>query len=495
MCTNPVVSLPEADQVKKALEKCELVVVSECIENTDTTPYADVVLPAKTWSEKDGTVTNSERCISRQRDFVSGAGESQPDWWIISSVAKAMNFSDAFAYASPADIFREHAALSGVNNKGSRDFDISGLSLVSDDQYDDMQPTQWPITSDRLGGQQRMFASGKFFTATGKAQFIAVSPRKPASIVTDNFPFILNTGRSRDQWHTMARTGFAARLSEHAPEPYLEMHPDDAHSVGIEDGSLVSVSSSFGKVVARLRIDSGQISGSVFMPIHWNDQFTSLGRVGAVVNAEVDPLSGQPEFKHTPVKVVPYLPKWHGFLLSRRKLKLTEASYWSRAVGDEFYRYEIAGEQPADDWPAWARNLLCASEADTNWVEYLDKGSKQYRGVRLVSNRVESCIFIAPSHQLPPRSWLEGLFTKDALNDVERKGLLSGKAPAGQKDQGRVICACFQVGVNTITDAIRTQGLTTPEAIGVTLKAGTNCGSCIPEIRELLDIASEENTL
>ena len=224
------------------------------------------------------------------------------------------------------------------------------------------------------------------------------------------------------------------------------------------------------------------------MPIHWNDQFTSLGRVGAVVNAVVDSISGQPEFKHTPVRIIPYAPAWHGFLLSRRKLELTHTSYWSRAIGDGFYRYEIAGDQETDDWPAWARTLLCATEPDTNWVEYLDKGLKQYRGVRLVSNRVESCIFIAPSHQLPSRSWLEGLFAKQILNDLERKGLLSGRAPVGQIDQGRVICACFQVGVNTITDAIQTQGLTTPEAIGNALKAGTNCGSCVPEIRELLGI-------
>jgi assimilatory nitrate reductase catalytic subunit len=207
-----------------------------------------------------------------------------------------------------------------------------------------------------------------------------------------------------------------------------------------------------------------------------------------VVNAEVDSISGQPEFKHTPVRIVPYAPAWHGFLLSRRKLELTDTSYWSRAIGDGFYHYEIAGEQETDDWPAWARKLLCASEPDTNWVEYLDKGLKQYRGVRLVSDRVESCIFIAPSHQLPSRSWLEGLFVKQALDDVERKGLLSGRAPAGQKDQGRVICACFQIGVNTITDAILTQGLTTLEEIGNALRAGTNCGSCVPEIRELLGI-------
>jgi len=332
-----------------------------------------------------------------------------------------------------------------------------------------------------------MFSDGQFYTETGKARFIAVLPRKPAQPVTDDFPIILNTGRSRDQWHTMTRTGYAACLSEHAPEPYLEMNPKDVREIGAEEGGLVRVFSRFGEVVVRLRIDHGQCQGNAFMPIHWSDQFTSLGRVGAVVNAEVDPISGQPEFKHTPVRITPYSAAWHGFLLSRRKLELTEASYWSRAIGDGFYRYEIAGDQHAGDWPGWARNLLCASEAGTNWVEYLDKGSKQYRGVRMVGDRVESCMFIAPNHQLPSRSWLEGLFAKNVLSDNERKGLLAGLAPVGQKDQGRMICACFQVGVNTITDAIESQGLTTLEAIGIAIKAGTNCGSCVPEIRELLN--------
>ena len=487
MCTNPVVSLPEADQVKRALASCEHVIVSECVENTDTTAYADVLLPAQTWSEKDGTVTNSERCISRQRGFIAGPGESKPDWWIMAQVAQTMGYASGFDYHSPAEIFREHAALSGVGNNGQRDFDISVLSKLSDDEYDELPPTRWPVNDRYPNGQQRMFDTGHFYTGSGKANFIAISPQTPRQALSSDFPFILNTGRSRDQWHTMSRTGQAAKLSEHAPEPYLEMHPIDANAIDAEDGSLVSISSQHGKAVARLRVDKGQVRGSVFMPIHWNEQFTSLGRVGAVVNAELDPVSGQPEFKHTPVKVEPYTPAWHGFLLSRRKLEFKEASYWSSAIGDGFYRYEIAGEQDTEDWPAWARALLCASDSDVNWVEYLDRKAKQYRGVRLTGNRVESCIFIAPGHKLPPRSWLEGLFSKTELDTAERMALLGGMAPEGQVDQGRVVCACYQVGVNTIIDAIKAQGLITPEAIGKALNAGTNCGSCVPELREIIE--------
>lgn len=486
MCTNPVVSLPEADQVKRALASCEHVIVSECVEHTDTTAFANILLPAQTWSEKDGTVTNSERCISRQRCFVAGPGDSKPDWWIMAQVAQAMGFAEEFDYASPAEIFREHAALSGIDNHGQRDFDISGLSTLTNEQYDELHPVQWPVNQHYPDGRQRMFEMGRYYTGTGKANFIALRPQQPKHAVDGSYPYILNTGRSRDQWHTMSRTGLAASLSEHAPEPYLDMHPEDASAIGAEQGSLVSISSQFGKAVARLRIDKGQARGCVFMPIHWNEQFTSLGRVGAMVNAVMDPVSGQPEFKHTPVKVETYQPAWHGFLLSRRKLQFREASYWSCAVGDGYYRYEIAGEQDAENWPAWARNLLCASDSDVNWVEYLDKQAKQYRGVRLTGNRVESCIYIAPGHKLPPRSWLEGLFSKTELDSSERMALLAGRAPEGQVDQGRVVCACYQVGMNTIVDAIKTQGLMTPEAIGKALSAGTNCGSCVPELREII---------
>ncbi|HHJ80685.1 MAG TPA: nitrate reductase, partial [Candidatus Tenderia electrophaga] len=161
-------------------------------------------------------------------------------------------------------------------------------------------------------------------------------------------------------------------------------------------------------------------------------------------------------------------------------------SYWSRATGDGFYRYEFAGEQTELDWPAWARGMLCSSSSDVNWVEYLDARAHRYRGVRMVDSRVESCIFIAPSHELPSRSWLAGLFAKDALADDERKGLLLGKPPAGQQDVGRIVCACFSVGINTITTAIKDQNLQTAEEIGLALKAGTNCGSCVPELKSLL---------
>jgi assimilatory nitrate reductase catalytic subunit len=484
IATNPVVSLPDAERVRAALQKCELVVVSDVMRHTDTTAHAHVLLPALAWGEKDGTVTNSERRISRQRAFLFAPGEARADWWIISEVAKRMGFGAAFDYASVAQIFREYAALSGYHNDGKRDFDIAELADLNEREYTSLKPIQWPIKNGK--GTARMFTNGSFFTPSGKAHFIAVEPRPPQNGTSEDFPLILNTGRVRDHWHTMTRTGKAPRLSEHTAEPYVEMHPLDGNELAVKDGALAKVFSRWGEVIVRVRLDDAQQRGSVFVPMHWNDQFASQARVDAVVNPVVDPISGQPEMKQTPVRVQPYQAAWHGFLLSRRKLDIKGASYWARATGDGFYRYEFAGDQAAEHWPSWARSILCASDNDVNWVEYCDARRHQYRGVRMVGNRVESCIFIAPSHELPSRSWLAGLFAKETLVEDERKGLLLGKPPTGQADVGRIVCACFSVGINTITTAIRDQHLTSAEAIGKLLKAGTNCGSCVPELKTLL---------
>jgi assimilatory nitrate reductase catalytic subunit len=495
MCTNPVVSLPDASKVTSALAKCELVVVSDCIRSTDTTALANVLLPALAWGEKQGSVTNSERCISRQRSFLPVPGEARADWWIISQVATRMGFGDHFSYQGSADIFREHAALSGAGNVDDsinrrRDFDISWFRDISDREYQELQPVQWPVIKEGAAsgtGVRRMFADGKFFTPSGKAQLISVVPRLPVHATDQEFPYILNTGRSRDQWHTMTRTGKSSRLTEHSPEPYAEIHPLDVANLGVNDGELIKISSRWGDIIVRLRASENQKRGNLFVPIHWNGQFASNASVGKVVNPAVDLISGQPEFKHTPVQLSQYQPAWHGFLLSRRKLKLHDTSYWARATGDGYHRYELAGEQAPADWAAWARSLLCSKANDVNWVEYLDVAARRYRGVRLVDNRVESCIFIAPDQGLPSRSWLGSLFVHNQLADNERKSLLSGRAPAGQVDVGRIVCACLSVGENTIINAISRQGLTTTDAVGKAIKAGTNCGSCLPEIQQLLN--------
>ena len=180
MATNPVVSLPEADAVKAALENCELVVVSECESNTDSTELADILLPAAAWGEKDGTVTNSERRISHQRAFLPLPGEAKPDWWIITQVARKMGFEKAFPFEKPVDVFREHARLSAFENDGSRDFDLSALVDITDEAYEKLAPIQWPVTEQAPAGTARLFSDKKFFTPSGKARMIPIEPQTAA---------------------------------------------------------------------------------------------------------------------------------------------------------------------------------------------------------------------------------------------------------------------------------------------------------------------------
>ncbi len=490
MGTNPAVSMPDADRVRRALAKCEFLVVSDCMENTDTVRYADVLLPAKTWGEKEGTVTNSERRISRQRAFIPAPGKAKSDWWIISQIAQKMGY-DGFDYPDVAAIFKEHARLTGFENNGERGLDLSGLSDLSQDQYQTLTPTQWPIKNNQTP-RQRRFSDGRFDTLSGRARFIPVTPTPPVNLTNAQYPFVLNTGRVRDHWHTMTRTGKSVRLSGHISEPFLSIHPQDAAYLEIEDRTLVQVGSAWGDVVLRADITPTQQKGSVFAPMHWSDIYSPAGRIGPVVNPVVDPLSGQPEFKHTPVRVVPYRANWHGFVLSRRCFKPLHATYWARArrkvedPSQTMWHYELAGEEGPDNWANRARTILCGKDDNPEWMEFFDASSKQYRAARMVDGRLDSVIFIGPGHDLPSRDWIAGLFQKQTLDQQDRKWVLAGYPGPGQKDEGRIVCSCFGVGINTLTDAIKAQNLQTPEAIGEALSAGTNCGSCIPELRALI---------
>lgn len=487
MGTNPAVSMPNSNRVREALAHCPLLVVSDCIADTDTTQYADILLPATTWGERDGMVTNSERRISRQRSFRDSPGEARHDWWILSEVGKRMGFAEAFDYASARDIFIEYAILSGKDNAGSRDFDISALSAMDARAYDQFVPLQWPITFNRPTGTERMFEDGRFFTPTGRARFVAVEPRPAAVAVSEAYPLVLNSGRVRDQWHTMTRTGKSPRLNTHIAEAFVQIHPADADRIGIDDHQLVDIRSAWGSARVRAQVTEDTRPGNVFMPIHWNDRFASSARVGALVNDARDPLSGQPEFKNTPVSIAPCEPAWHGFLLSRRRFDMSTQSYWSLSHGYDLWRYEMAGDEMPDDWAAHARSLLCADDRDVAWMEYHDRGRHHYRAARMVGERLESCIFIGPDHHLPNRDWLMALFEKDRLDQADKAFLLSGRPGDSGEDAGASVCACFGVGRNTLVKAITEQGLQSVEDIGKALQAGTNCGSCIPELKALLE--------
>ena len=486
MGTNPVASMPDADRVRLALQKCELVVVSDCVQHTDTTACADILLSASGWGEKDGTVTNSERSISRQRVFAPATGEAMPDWWIITQIAQRMGFSAQFPYSKPAQIFREHATLSGFEHAGSRAFDISGLAELDDAAYDDLQPVQWPVTQTEpfaKGGQggfqgtKRLFADGRFYTPNGRARMLAITPQLPAVPTDDNFPLVLNTGRIRDHWHTMTRTALVPRLNAHQFEPYVQMKS------GLPDGSLARLTSRQGSMLARVQLSTDQRAGSVFVPMHWSDAYAKSARVDALTASITDPISGQPELKHTPVRLEVYQPAWQGFVLSRRRLELPDTSYCACTQGKDYWRHEIAGETLPHDWSVWVQ---CELGKMGDWLEYRDDGMGRYRAACIHDGRLEAVFFIAPDQRLPEREWLASLFNKAQLENADLSGLLAARAPKGA-DTGRVVCACFSVGEKTILSAIHKDNLTSVEAVGQCLKAGSNCGSCVPEIRRLLE--------
>jgi len=484
MATNPVVSMPDADKVRDALRGCELVVVSDCEQFTDTTACANIILPALAWGEKCGTVTNSERRISRQRNVLPHPGEAEEDWWIICQVAQRLGFEQHFNYQSSADIFREHAALSGFENNGIRDFDISGLASLTDEQYDQLKPIQWPVTASKPQGTSRLFTDNKFFTANGKAKFIAITPRAPVNATSDDYPLVLNTGRIRDQWHTMTRTARSVRLNGHISEPFVDIHPLDAEKWSVKAHDLAKIESLWGTMLARVQTTNNQTIGSIFVPMHWTGQNSTLSRVDAVVNPVVDPISGQPESKHTPVKISPYQTVWHGFILSRTRLKLSNNDYCVSVKGEQFWRYELAGESKIADYSAWAKQQL-GEEGD--WLEFADLKAQRFRAGIIKNNQLDAVVFIAPNHELPTRTWLSNLFTESPLSDEGRSNLLAGKPGADQPDVGPLVCACFGIGENTIKDVITCGAAKSVEDIGKQLKAGTNCGSCIPEIKKLFE--------
>ncbi|MDI1264172.1 MAG: molybdopterin dinucleotide binding domain-containing protein, partial [bacterium] len=480
MGTNPAVSLPNADGVRDALKKLELFVVSENVVSNDTVDAgAHVLFPAQAWGEKSGTVTNSERRISRQRAFLGSPGEARPDWWIMGEIARRLGFGAGFSYTSAADIFREHAALSAFENNGARDFDIGALTSLSDEAFDGLAPVHWPA---RQGAepQARFFAEGGFFANDFKARFVA--PEIPAlrTETTLARPLRLNTGRIRDQWHTMTRTGESPRLGQHLPEPFVEVHPDDAGRYGVADGDFARVTTDYGQCTLRVVVSDRQQRGMLFAPIHWSEANASAARVGSLVAPVTDPFSGQPENKATPVSIAPYDYVFRGFALSRKPLALPAHAWSVHVAVSGGHGYLFADNADLRGWQSW----LTSVTAD-DLAEYKDFGGGVYRAAAFDGDRIDTCLFIGPARDAGDWNVVKDLFAADALANDQRRMLLSGKSADGLANAGPIVCACFGVGRNTICDSIAA-GARTPADIGARLKAGTNCGSCIPELKRLI---------
>ncbi|WP_422102555.1 molybdopterin-dependent oxidoreductase [Vreelandella sp.] len=488
MATNPAVSMPDGEKVRRALAKCPLVIVSECVAHTDLLPFADIVLPASGWSEKDGTVTNSERRISRQRGLLPPPGKAKHDWWIIAEVAKRLGFGEAFSYAHPWEIFDEHAQLSGYHNCGDtkRLFDISGLVGLGQAAYDALAPIQWPVNQQAPRGTPRLFEDGRFATANGRAKLLPITPRPPEQPLSDAYPLRLNTGRIRDQWHTMTRTARAPRLMNHRAEPFIELHPDDAAQAGLTDQSLATLTASAGEYLGRVRVSNAQRQGEVFVPMHWTDCYTKQGRSGALITGYTDPFSGQPEAKQGAVAITQLPIAWQATLLVADEISAEwrpwcKSDYWSRIPMQSCTRWQLADGLPVDDWLALVATW-CGVAASL-WCEDVTTG--RLRAAGLAHGQLRWWLMVGPPDELPGLAWLEARFQDTTLDKQHRRRLLAG-CDDGAVDTGPVVCSCHQVGHATIAAAIHA-GDNSVEALGARLACGTQCGSCLPELKAILE--------
>ena len=455
MGTNPAVSLPDSHAVCQALGRCPLVIVSEVMNDTDTSRFAHIRFPALAWGEKDGTVTNSERRISRQRAFLPAPGEAKPDWWIVAQVAKRLGHGDAFAWLHPHEIFCEHAALTAFENDGARALNLHDLATLIREEWERLEPWQWP--------------GGDF----PRRNIVPVNPLSHGATVSALYPVILNSGRIRDQWHTMTRTGYVARLMQHIAEPFVEVCPADAVRFSLCDGQLARINSPRGVMVARVRISDAQREGNAFAPMHWNAAFARQGKVNALVERRCDPVSGQPESKQTAVRIQPWQPVWQGELYAREGLEMPSSVYWWRKAS----RLTVACDKPLLSWVmehasgrGW--QLQVAQTGERSSVLAWHEG-------QLMLGFWEGTALPALAHTV-----IEAAFHSPPVLPAERHALLNGQSVGKAMDPGRIICSCFSVGEEAIREAIA-GGCDSVTALGAKLRCGTNCGSCVPELKGL----------
>ena len=500
-CTNPAHSLPDADKVRAALAACEFVVVQDAYAHTDTTAFADLLLPAAGWGEKEGTVTNSERRISRVRAAIAPPGEAQPDWRIAADFAlrlgaalgHAEDTQRLFPYAAAAEIFAEHVATTR-----GRDLDIGGLSYAV---LDAAGPQQWPYPPGAAAGSVRLYADGVFATPDGRARFVATAHRPTAEATDARFPLHLTTGRLRDQWHGMSRSGTVARLCNHEPQPVLELNAGDMERRSLADGDVVRVTSRRGAIAATLRASPTLRSGLAFFAMHWSGQALGSPGVNALTLPACDPISKQPELKHAAIQVEK-LDAQLGLVILRRAAPDEDKAFVHRLMPRlqpwlapfAHATLTLAGrDDPVLVLRAWG-DLPDAAALDALDRELgLEDGNPRLlsfadrrRGVSkraLIADGILAGVRLAG--ETAARDWLLELMTEGAPTEEVRRWIFAPvfKPPVGTRSRGRIVCNCFDVAENEIA-ADLAAGLDVA-AIQARRKCGTSCGSCLPELKRL----------
>lgn len=462
IATNPAVSLPNSSLIEEALSTCPFVVVSDVTGNTETAGFADVLLPAMGWGEKDGTVTNSERRISRQRQFVKPKGSARADWRIICDVAKAMGFT-GFDFETPAEIFAEHVALTQVLKVEKRPLNLSALENAD---YETLEPSQW--------GGMRPFADGQFATPNGKANFVATDISKKQISYGQ---FILNTGRIRDQWHTMTRTGLVPKLFNHRAEPYIEISPQDAQQLGLRDAELANVAGANGHSIVRVLVTDSISSGQVFQPMHWSRTFASHAKANMASISLVDPVSGQPALKSAPVKLSRFSVSWFGFGISLRERK-PATDYWAQRPLSAGMAFECAGETVPADWMEFVSQFT--DNGELSCITSTD--AAQFRAVSLKGGSLQFAFFASAGPVDVNRHWLQHLLST-VVNPIH---VLAGRPATGQSDIGPIVCSCNSVGRNQIVKFVRSVAGVTLKTVCENTGAGMGCGSCRPEVQKIM---------
>jgi assimilatory nitrate reductase catalytic subunit len=548
-CTNPAQSMPDQSTVRRALQRAEFVVVQEAFATTASCDYADLLLPATTWGEKDGTVTNSERRISRVRPAVGKPGSARHDWEIGVEFGRRLEARLApsplpspasgrggfglppsppwgegwgegqratlFPYASPESIWREHR-----ESTRGRDLDITGLSYALLDEA----PRQWPFPPGAIDGRKRLYEDGVFPTSDGKARFAAVAYRPLAEPRESRYPFSLITGRLRDQWHGMSRTGTLGRLFGHVPEPVVQMHPQDIARRLLQEGDLVHVTSKRGSIVLPVQASSELGLGQAFIAMHWGSEYLggasstgeALAGVNAITTSAYCPTSKQPELKHAAVKILKSELPWTllavgwfdagDALQARERLKpwMTVFPFTScvpfsnNAPLEQAASHERTGvlfrasayEAPPEALLQQLEAIFGLAGADT--LRYADRRKGQRRAIRVQRDgadvRLQAMLLAGDTSA---QAWLKTLLLQELPAQAYGRLLLSpgAKAPVALQAKGKQVCSCFAVEASAIEEHLAQSSGTAEDRLaslqGV-LRCGTNCGSCVPELKRMV---------
>ncbi|MBM7062078.1 molybdopterin-dependent oxidoreductase [Pseudomonas sp. UL073] len=493
-CTNPAQSLPDQTRVREALAACPFVVVQEAFFTTETCAYADLLLPAASWGEKDGTVTNSERRISHVRRAVPAPAEARADWAITCDFARRLErqlrpgMPSLFDFDGPQAVFAEFVPLTA-----SRDLDYSGLSHAL---LDAQGPQQWPFPTGARQGTPRLYADGRFPTADGRARFIAEAYRAPKERREQRYPLTLNTGRLRDQWHGMSRTGTAARLFGHVEEALLSLNPDDLRLRGLHDGDLARVHSRRGSLVVPVQADSNLRAGQAYLPMHWGDRFLKGLGTNVLTLPAFDPLSKQPELKHAGIDVEKVELPWQFFALVEGDVQQRFTALRPLFESFAYASLSLTGrERPAvlikaasaepPDAELLTRIDVLLGVDQGPVLAYDDPRRAVGKRVRIEQGRIVS---LRLAGETAARDWLKNLWSEGKADSELRRWLLAPlSTPPGSASTakaGKTLCNCLNVSEGAVCAGIA-RGLDL-DGLKRELKCGTSCGSCVPEIKRLL---------